>query len=280
MSRRIIDSSHALVGAPLTAVRATPDVRAEQVSQEVLGSVLQIVEASEGWARVRGEDDYEGWVSLGSLVPCGADDAKAWRDGDRGPTTLTLDATVVDGSQEMVIRLPWGARVAIVGDDALLPDGRRVRLSSGSWIREDELAARFPPHAASVSATAREWLGVPYLWGGRTRWGADCSGFVQAVYRLHGCKLARDSREQAECGTLVDPGRDFEALQPADLIFFRARDSERVVHVAFSLGGAEILHAAEGNGQVAVNNLNGESELERSLAARAARAAGARRLLE
>ncbi len=116
---------------------------------------------------------------------------------------------------------------------------------------------------------------MPYLWGGRTRWGSDCSGFVQAVYRVHGFLIPRDSHQQAGVGEPIDTGSGFGALRPGDLLFFRAADSVQVVHVALSLGGAAILHAAQANGFVSEDDLERDSEFERSLAARFV---GARRL--
>ncbi len=122
-------------------------------------------------------------------------------------------------------------------------------------------------------ASARAWEGVPYVWGGRTECGVDCSGFVQSVYGLHGVRLPRDSRDQRECGAGREPGagraprgRDRDALLPGDLVFF-APEGHGITHVAVSLGGARILHAAASNGWVAEEDLEGDRPLARRLAA-------------
>jgi cell wall-associated NlpC family hydrolase len=266
---------HAIVRTALAPVRAAPENRAERVSEETLGAVLAVVERAGEWALCRGEDGYEGWVNLGGLLLCEEERAEAWWDDVGGRLAVALDATLVDAAGRTVVRLPWGARLAVEGAVARLPDGRSGRLAAGRWVEWGDAGRRFPQEGAAVAATAWEWLGVPYVWGGRTRWGADCSGFVQAVYRVHGMLLPRDSRQQAEVGRPVDPGRRFEALRPGDLVFFRARDSARVAHVALSLGGARMLHAAEANGYVKENSLTGRSALERSLAERVA---GVRRI--
>ena len=129
-----------------------------------------------------------------------------------------------------------------------------------SWVTSDHV---IPP--SELVATARRWLGTPYVWGGRTCWGTDCSGYVQAVYRLHGFLLPRDSYQQAEVGEPIEVSPEYASLQPGDLLYFRGRQSERVAHVALSLGGPSILHAAQENGGVAVNDLSCGSEFERSL---------------
>jgi hypothetical protein len=250
-------------------------VRAEQISQELLGAVLRVIERSGDWTLVAGEDGYEGWVQEGALIFCPAAKAEAWWDDAGGRPAVALDATLADEAGRVIARLPWGARVAVASGLVRLPDGRQGRLLEGRLVDWSERAGEYPAEAAAVVATGWEWLGVPYLWGGRTRWGADCSGFVQAVYRLHGLTLPRDSFQQAEVGGAVDAGSALEACRPGDLLFFRARDSERVVHVALSLGGTAMLHAAEANGQIVADDLAGGSDLQRSLADRVS---GVRRL--
>lgn len=262
------ETLHALVRAALVPVRSEPNVRAEQASQETLGASLRVLGRSDDWAWVSGEDRYEGWVQEGGLIYCDRERAEAWWDDPGGRPAVSLDATLADEAGRVLTRLPWGARVAVIGDSARLPDGREGRLVEGRWVEWDERASRFPAEAEALAATAWQWLGVPYIWGGRTRWGADCSGFVQSVYRLHGFLLPRDSCQQAEVGEPIDHGSRFRALRAGDLLFFRGKQSERIVHVALSLGGSEILHAAEANGEVMADDLAGDSELQRSLADR------------
>ncbi len=269
------ETGHAVIRAVLVPVRSEPNVRAELASQELLGAVLRVLERSGDWARVTGEDGYEGWVQEGGLIYCAAEVAEAWWDDAGGRPAVALDATLADEAGHVIARLPWGARVAVTGGLVRLPDGREGRLLEGRLVDWSERARDFPAEAPAIVATAWEWLGVPYLWGGRTRWGTDCSGLVQAVHRLHGFVLPRDSYQQAEIGERIDAGPGFEACRPGDLLFFHGRDSNRIVHVALSLGGAAILHAAESNGEVMPDDLAGGSDLQRSLADRLS---GVRRL--
>ncbi len=256
----------AIVRAALAPVRAAPDNRAEQVSEEVIGSVLEVLERSGAWARCRGEDGYEGWLHTGALLLRNAEEAEAWWDGFGGVPVVALEATLNDAAGGKLVRVPWGARLALVGSEVWLPDGRAGKFAEGAWVGWTELDSRFPQDGGAVVSTARRWLGTPYVWGGRTCWGADCSGYVQAVYRLHGFLLPRDSYQQAEIGEPIEVSLGYASLQPGDLLFFRGRVSERVAHVALSSGGPSILHAAQENGSVAANDLSRDSELERSLA--------------
>ena len=105
---------------------------------------------------------------------------------------------------------------------------------------------------------------MPYLWGGVTMGGVDCSGFVQALYRLHGHVIPRDSDQQSRTGEEVDPGDGFAGLRPGDLLFF-AEEPGRCSHVTMSTGGSRIIHSSLGNGGVQRNDLAGRRAYEREL---------------
>ena len=142
-------------------------------------------------------------------------------------------------------------------------------------IDVDRLADRFPVRGESVARTARRWYGAPYLWGGVTQSGVDCSGLTQSVLWMHGVALPRDSDLQARVGEPIDTGDDFRSLAAGDLVFF-AESGERVSHVAISLGGSQIVHSALGNGGVEINDLLGTAAFEERLRSLCV---GARRLL-
>lgn len=252
------------------------------VTQWVCGEVLELLDARGEWLRIRGPDDYVAWIDAGGVLRLDGSSADAWRDA---ATARSLGTRLVpaepsggdpagDRDDGFPRSLPWGARAAEAPDGALrLPTGRRARpRSSDRVVPGGELRKRFPAEPEAVLRTATRWEGVPYLWGGRTRAGADCSGFVQAVYGLHGVSLPRDSGDQLAAGPKI--GEDSEAgdvkppdpgsARPADLLFF-GPDEASITHVALSLGGGEILHAAAPNGQVRRDDLAAETPLARDL---------------
>jgi cell wall-associated NlpC family hydrolase len=157
--------------------------------------------------------------------------------------------------------LPWGARLTRHSGAYRLLSTRSGSLGSGEVVDTDRLADRFPPRGESIARTARRWLGAPYLWGGVTPSGVDCSGLVQSVLWMHGIAAPRDSDQQQCLGVPVQTGQGFEDARAGDLLFFAERGT-RITHVAISLGGPLILHAGVSNGGVAVNDVTGSAELE------------------
>jgi cell wall-associated NlpC family hydrolase len=126
-------------------------------------------------------------------------------------------------------------------------------VKSGEAIDAMQLASRFPRDGGAIIRSAQSLFeGAPYLWGGITPWGADCSGFVQTIFGLHGVALPRDAWQQSETGS--DAGA-LDEMKAADLAFFSDRDDKRVTHVAIALGAGHLVHLALGRGGFARENL-------------------------
>jgi cell wall-associated NlpC family hydrolase len=108
--------------------------------------------------------------------------------------------------------------------------------------------ARHTKDYANIERIAKQYLGAPYLWGGKCHFGIDCSGFVQQVYKMCGYKLPRDSWNQAECGAIVN----FDHHSPGDLAYFSSPQG-KVVHVGIILNYSQIIHAS---GEVRIDRLD------------------------
>jgi gamma-D-glutamyl-L-lysine dipeptidyl-peptidase len=254
----------ALISSAVAPVYAEPQLPAPQISQLVLGIRVDLLSRNGDWTRVRGEDGYLGWVHCG-YIQSGTDDwARAWERGTYGEPVVSLGAELWDDDGSPICRLPWGARLVRHTGAYELPDGRRGSVANGEVVDVDRLADRFPLRGDSIARTARRWLGSPYLWGGVTHSGVDCSGFTQAVMWMHGIALPRDSDLQAAARLGVEVPFDFAQLRTGDLLYF-AEAGEPVSHVAISLGGSLIIHSALSNGGVATNDLAGDRPLERRL---------------
>jgi cell wall-associated NlpC family hydrolase len=233
------ETPRATVRTPVAPVFAEPRVASAQISQLVAGRRLELLEERDDWYRVRGPDEYEGWVHRGYLER-GADyHAKLDR--------VSLGCVTVD---------PAGARRAMpLG--ALLEPGERIE--SGEAVDVAVRQARFPTDASAITRSARDYFeGTSSLWGGITPWGADCSGLVQSVYSLHGVQLRRDAWQQAQQG---EPGPDdLLDASPGDLLFFSDRVDGHITHVAIALGSRRLVHLALGRGGYAVEQLDDEGD--------------------
>lgn len=259
-----------VIPVPVAPVRADPGHRSELISQWVLGETVT-VEATDGaWIRARGGDGYAGWTPRSPFRHSKVE-ADAW-SRDATWYSLGTDLAPTCGSADPSIRLerlPWGALVTRTtdSDDLLLPDGRTV-----SPLSAERIVPR--PGSLEPSATAaprivdlaRTWRGVPYLWGGRTELGVDCSGFVQSVFAAAGLGLCRDSRDQAAAHEDLAVTGSSGAAHAGDLLFF-APEGGAVTHVAISLGGSRIIHAASSNGCVREDDLEAHAGTGALLAA-------------
>ena len=240
--------SGAVVTAALAPLLGSPDLRAELTSQAPLGRALEIREERGQYLYVRGEDEHQGWVHRG-FVAAGPEDWMAEWLNEAHATSLGALASV-DGRFRVL--LPLGARVVLAADGSIhLPDGRIAQVASGRVAPESTLKeeARAMPPA--------EWAevffgGAPYLWGGVTPWGVDCSGLVQATFRMRGIQLPRDSADQARCGA------ETAAFEAGDLLFF-GDVGERITHAAIAAGDGTVVHASVGAGGVVRSPLSGDS---------------------
>lgn len=229
---------HAAVYTPLAPLFAEPAVASAQISQLVAGRAVEVLEVRDDWYRVRGPDEYEGWMHRGYLAASPHEGAR--RSSELERISLGCVTTSPSGARRA---MPLGARLS--------PD---ERVKSGETVTISEQILRFPPEAGAITRSAQLYFeGTSYLWGGVTPWGADCSGLVQAIFGLHGIQLRRDAWQQAQQGA---PGTaDPLAARAGDLLFFSDRVDGHITHVAIALGGHSLVHLALGRGGYAVERL-------------------------
>ena len=248
------NSSAAVVCNPLLDLRRRPDHPSEMRSQLILGEVVDVLgEAAGGrWIRVRNRaDGYAGWARAWGLVRTTTVRAGRWLEAARFKVT----------EPEVALRGRAGSRVATLflgsrviagqprsGRRAIeLPDGRRGSLPARSVA---PIAGRAP----SMIERVRSLMGSPYLWGGRSPAGLDCSAFTQLVLAEQGVQLPRDARDQIE---LCRPLARRERGRLGDLVFFGAI-ARRGAHVGLYLGDGYYAHS---RGRVMVSSLDSDNIL-------------------
>ena len=221
----------------IVPLRAEPSERSELASQLLCGEVFEVMELQEKWARIiTSFDGYEGWVSTLQFAELNKD---AYRAFQQTPATLThLPVTQAwRRDNDSVLYLPIGSTLGFL-------EGTACHIQHVYYDILGEIGAR-----ASLETSARSFLNVPYLWGGRTHFGIDCSGFTQAVLRLQGVNLKRDAYLQAEQGQTVD---FLQEAQLGDLAFFDNAEG-RITHVGILLSNDKIIHAS---GKVKIDKID------------------------
>jgi len=225
---------------PWTALKATPDEGARAVSEILYGEPVALLEQSGGWLKVANlMDGYVGWANATGFERF---------DGLVGSHRVTAGLTHLysdpDLKAEPVMPLPMGALVALADDT---PRQRFLPLTHGGWVFSGHLAPLGTAFTGDMATLAERFIGTPYLWGGRTFMGLDCSGLVQLVMAAAGKRVHRDSDLQRE--SLGRPLADGEAPSRGDLAFFPG-------HVGIMLDETRMIHANANSMSVSVEPIS------------------------
>ena len=225
-------------------VRANPSDVEEIVTQLLFGELVEILEASKAkknWCKIRCDyDGYEGWMDIRQLRRIGEMDADMYRRNH----AFCLDLTAILTNNNHFLPITMGAILPMF-DGMNLQLGDKHYAFNGQAVQNKAIKAT----PELIIKFARRYLFAPYLWGGKSPFGIDCSGFTQTVFRMAGIRLRRDASQQVEQGRLVD---FVDQTQAADLAFFE-NDKGKIVHVGIVLEGNQIIHAA---GQVRIDRLD------------------------
>lgn len=237
-------------------LRKEPDHSSELVSQVVMGTPVQILKTDGSWLLVRTPERYISWTESSSVRTVSEAEMDEWKNADRvvyeknsGWIFSNIAGTGIIGD------LVAGCILARTGESGafsrvMLPDGREGFTETASLVPFGQFRSNTPTEEGVIER-ASLMTGIPYLWGGSSSKGADCSGFVQNVFFLNGLVVARDASQQARYGDPVDISVGFSQLRTADLLFFGSPG--RISHVAIYKGGGEYIHSS---GRVQVNSLD------------------------
>lgn len=238
---------YALCIEGVMAVRKEPNQQSEQVTQLLFGDLCKIMEQPTGSAWVYIEnyaDTYKGWILKNALYEVETQYAEAYI---AQPQAICAEKKVVLQWRNKNIPLYIGSTLPFLENDSLRIGYEKIAYKGKSILISEKQTSE------QMLNTAYQYLETPYLWGGKSPEGIDCSGFTQMVFKISGYSLLRDSYQQAEQGELVL----FEDIRAGDLVFFQkiplSQGTERVRHVGIALGNGKIIHA---DGKVRINTLN------------------------
>lgn len=235
-------------------LRSKPCHSSELVSQLLLGMPVKILDKSEDWFRIQAPEGYIGWVS-GSVqllkhkeleaylakpkVIVNSQYANSYNKADTHSQSISDivigNILTLDDEEDNFYKVTYpNDRVAFIE--------KRNAQEFNRWLSEIKFTGQ------SIVNKAKQLMGVPYLWGGTSSKGLDCSGFTKIACWLHGIIIPRDASQQALCGVEIDNMGDFDNVQKGDLVFFGEKVSdknpeEKVVHVGIYIGNRRFIHA-------------------------------------
>lgn len=212
----------AIANVSVVPVRVKGSDKEEIITQLLFGESVEILETKENWTKIKMDyDGYEGWVDTKQITLISDEDFK------KRQVEMITSPVLFYNKNEAKMLLSIGSEVEREYEEEIF---------SGD-IREN------------IVSTALSFLDVPYLWGGRSFFGIDCSGFTQIVYKANGVKISRDAYQQAEEGDILS---FIEEAEKGDLAFFE-NENGRIIHTGIMLDNQKIIHA---HGKVRIDELD------------------------
>ena len=228
----------AICNLAIIPLRAEPSDRSEIVSQVLFGEHFEVLEVQKQWSRIILQfDDYEGWV-----------DTKQYQlISEKSYDKLSKDAIIlnadlveyVSAPNNILIPIPLGSSLSFLNHSEINIENFEFEGMKVSGIKPK----------INIVNTALMYLNAPYLWGGKTPFGIDCSGFTQMVYKLNGYSLLRDASQQSSQGEALS---FIEESETGDLAFFDNEEG-KIIHVGIIMDNNYIIHAS---GKVRIDRLD------------------------
>jgi hypothetical protein len=229
---------YAICTVAAAPVRKEPSHRTEMVNQLLFGDTVRIIEEKEEWLHIITVfDNYEGWITNHMLTEINE------TGGGHLPVFIASDLTNPVMHNGQLITAPMGSSLTGFNDKTRL-------LWDNSYIYQGNYRKMgLPFDEELLLKLVQLWINAPYLWGGKTYLGVDCSGFVQTLFKVLGIQLKRDAFQQAEQGMVVN---SLEEIKAGDLAFFN-NSSGKIVHVGIMLDVNQIVHAS---GKVRIDTMD------------------------
>ncbi|MFC3810004.1 C40 family peptidase [Lacihabitans lacunae] len=259
-NKTLSDNRFGIVNVSVANLRTTPNESAELASQLLLGMPLRLLEKHRGWYRVQSPDQYIGWVD-GSTIEVFTQ--KAFENQTSIPKVVYVQTSgfaLSDSlnSNSRIRDLSFGnlnsyKKVGANYTELILPDGKLGFVKNADVVDSKLWLKNLNSDITNIKEITNTFLGIPYLWGGTSYKGVDCSGFTRMAYFSKGLLLPRDASQQVLLGKEISIENNFKNLQEGDLLFFGNTTTKKVTHVAIWLGDLKFVHSS---GMVKINSFD------------------------
>ncbi len=248
------DKPYGVINLSVANIRSEPGHRFEMITQANLGTPVRVLKEKDGWTLIQTPDGYLGWVDGAALYSFSKNGFDAWSGSRKvvftGHTGFVWDPS---GQDQPVSDITGGSMLMMTGETGSdfmveFPDQRKGLLHKSEAQEFDMWMENHNFSSSSIIETAMKFMGHPYLWGGTSTKGVDCSGFTKTVYFLNGIILPRDANQQASYGETISIENNFEFLEPGDLLFFGSPPPDGgeapITHVGIYTGDLQFIHAS------------------------------------
>ena len=254
-----LEKSWGLITLSVANMRSKPTHSSEMISQTIMGTPVRILKDGDGWILIQTPDQYIGWTNKSAVQQLSKAEITGWRKAERLVFCGSNGNIYADRQISTILSdLVAGAIVVKKSEEhnvaqVILPDGRTGFVSMKNWLNFDQWKDTVSLRGEQMISSGKCFMGFPYLWGGTSSKGMDCSGFVKTVCFLNGVILERDASQQIRHGFKVDLTTGWDKLMVGDLLFFGSKEPYRVTHVGMYMGNSEVIHES---GSVHINSLD------------------------
>ena len=261
-----------VINLSVANLRTKPTHSAEMATQALLGTPVDILKSKSGFFLIRTPDKYLSWVDRYGVTLLSKKELQDWKKSERliylndfGYAYEQADEKSTRVSDILLGDIVKAGNREGSFQEVFFPDGRKAFVEARQLESVDSWKKRIEPNADHIIETAKTMLGVPYLWGGTSIKGVDCSGFTKTTFFMNGLVLPRDASQQVTNGLAVDVmsngdidvDKAMKELKKGDLIFFSASKASNpkqpITHVGIYMENGEFIHAA---GRVRINSFD------------------------
>lgn len=232
-----MDKLFGISSLPVVPIRKEPSHRSEMVSQLLFGEIFSIIYSENDWVKISTlHDNYQGFVDLKQVFFLNSEEYEQLHYGKWGITKSPISIIIKNDSQNGTI-IPAGSNLP---NNGKISFGKTSFSYSPSIVSQNDNTQSEDSFREEIIKTALKFINAPYLWGGRTCFGIDCSGFSQLILKINGISILRDASQQQTQGQHVG---FIDEAKSGDLLFF-GQTEELITHVGIYMGEGYIIHAS------------------------------------